>query len=107
MKREVAERMKEARYLKALGEPIRLKLIEQISQGQNCICHLQNQFSVSQPTLSHHMKILVDAGVVESEKIGKNVYYTINESELANMVDYLLQFSGNNKVEFGCQPCQD
>lgn len=99
--------MKEARYLKALGEPIRLQLIEQISQGQNCICHLQSQFSVSQPTLSHHMKILVDAGVVDSEKIGKNVYYTINEVELVKMVDYLLQFSGNNKVAFGCQPCQD
>lgn len=81
--------MDHARYFKALGEPIRLQLIQHISQGQNCICHLQNQFSVSQPTLSHHMKILVDAGVVDSQKIGKNVYYTINTSELAKAQNYL------------------
>lgn len=98
--------MNEARYLKALGEPIRMQLIEHISQGQNCICHLQNQFSVSQPTLSHHMKILVDAGVVNSEKVGKNVYYTINQEELAKIIAYLTQFSGENLRAVGCSPCQ-
>ncbi|MGL4952347.1 MAG: ArsR/SmtB family transcription factor [Culicoidibacterales bacterium] len=83
--------MKEARYFKALGDPIRLQLLEHISKGQNCICHLQDQFSVSQPTLSHHMKILVDAGVVDSKKIGKNVYYTINQTEVAEIITYLRQ----------------
>ncbi|MGL4973160.1 MAG: ArsR/SmtB family transcription factor [Culicoidibacterales bacterium] len=99
-------KMKVARYFKALGEPIRLQLLAHISQGQNCICHLQNQFSVSQPTLSHHMKILVDAGVVDSKKIGKNVYYTINQAELSEMMTYLDGLNGVFVPTEGCEPCE-
>lgn len=99
--------MDHARYFKALGEPIRLQLIQHISQGQNCICHLQSQFSVSQPTLSHHMKILVDAGIVDSQKISKNVYYTINTVELNSAIEYLNALSDikvSQPVDFNCAP---
>lgn len=97
--------MKQARYFKALGDPIRLQLIENISRGQNCICHLQNQFSVSQPTLSHHMKILVDAEVVLAEKVGKNVYYTINKVVLAEMMAYVATFAQATETQPTYAPC--
>ncbi|MGL5296381.1 MAG: ArsR/SmtB family transcription factor [Culicoidibacterales bacterium] len=99
--------MNQAQYFKALSEPIRLQLIEYIANGQNCICHLQCQFEVSQPTLSHHMKILVDAGVVNAEKIGKNVYYTIAQSQLTETIAYLTQLGSRDVEVRDCEPCEE
>jgi ArsR family transcriptional regulator, arsenate/arsenite/antimonite-responsive transcriptional repressor len=73
-----AERL--AAVLKALAEPTRLRLISLVAaqpQREACICHLTAPIGLSQPTVSHHMKVLVDAGLLEREQRGKWAYYRL------------------------------
>lgn len=73
-----AERL--AGVLKALGEPTRLRLVSLIAAHEGaeaCVCDLTDPVGLSQPTVSHHLKILVDAGLIEREQRGKWAYYGI------------------------------
>ncbi len=73
---EQAERV--APLLKALGDPVRLRLISLIAShpgGEVCVCDLTSAFDLSQPTISHHLKILHDSGLLAREKRGVWVYY--------------------------------
>lgn len=62
---------------KALGDKNRLEIIRMLSDGERCGCKLLEQFNITQPTLSHHMKILVDCGLVRDRKEGKWHHYLI------------------------------
>ena len=76
IEREQAQRM--AAIAKALGDPIRLQLVDVLRKhaGKVCVCELVPLFDVSQPTLSHHLKKLREAGIVDSEKHGLwSIYY--------------------------------
>ena len=73
-----AERL--AAVLKALAEPTRLRLVSLIAAqpgGEACICDLTALVTLSQPTVSHHMKVLVDAGLLHREQRGKWAYYRL------------------------------
>lgn len=74
-----AERL--AGVLKALAEPTRLRLISLIAahgaDGQACVCDLTNPVGLSQPTVSHHLKVLADAGLIEREQRGKWADYSL------------------------------
>jgi ArsR family transcriptional regulator len=73
-----AERL--AAVLKVLAEPTRLRLLSLVAaqqDGEECICNLTELVGVSQPTVSHHMKLLVDAGLLEREQRGKWAYYRV------------------------------
>ena len=75
---EDAQRL--ARMFKALGDPTRVRLLSMIaaqSDGEACVCDLTEPVGLSQPTVSHHMKQLVDAGLVTREQRGKWAYYAI------------------------------
>jgi ArsR family transcriptional regulator len=64
--------------LKALADPVRLRLMSLVASHQGseaCVCELNDAFDLSQPTISHHMKVLHDAGLVNREKRGVWVYY--------------------------------
>ena len=63
---------------KALSDTNRLRIIEMLTEGEKCGCHLLEELQVSQPTLSHHMKVLLDCGLVSSYKDGKWQHYSIN-----------------------------
>jgi len=63
---------------KALGDQNRLGIILLLTQGEMCACELLKRFSITQPTLSHHMKILAEASLVEVRKDGKWSYYSVN-----------------------------
>lgn len=63
---------------KAIGDPNRLKIIKMLTQGELCACKLLEAFKITQPTLSHHMKILTETGLVAVRKEGKWSYYSIN-----------------------------
>lgn len=72
-----------ARIFKALGDPTRVRLLSLIAEnGEACICELTEPVGLSQPTVSHHMKQLVDAGLVTREQRGKWAYYRIVEDAL-------------------------
>jgi ArsR family transcriptional regulator len=81
-----AERL--ATVLKALAEPTRLRLISLVAaqpDGEACICHLTAPVALSQPTVSHHMKVLVDAGLLTREQRGKWAYYRLIPGALDNV----------------------
>lgn len=64
--------------LKALSDPARLRIIEMIGKERLCACKILEKFSMTQPTLSYHMKILTESGLVNVEKDWKWSYYTLN-----------------------------
>jgi len=63
---------------KALGDPNRLEIVQMLSDGEKCGCKLLERFEITQPTLSHHMRILVDCGLVIDRKEGKWHHYSLN-----------------------------
>ncbi|MCL2361793.1 MAG: metalloregulator ArsR/SmtB family transcription factor [Defluviitaleaceae bacterium] len=72
--------LKNASIFKAFCDETRLLALSLLQRGEKCACELLLQVNVSQSTLSHHMKILVESGVVTSRKEGKWMYYSINEA---------------------------
>ncbi|MFE5402114.1 ArsR/SmtB family transcription factor [Streptomyces sp. NPDC056580] len=69
-----------ARVFKALGDPVRLRLLSMIASragGEVCVCDLTPAFDLSQPTISHHLKLLRQAGLIDSERRGTWVYYRL------------------------------
>jgi ArsR family transcriptional regulator len=76
---ERAEAERIAEVAKALGDPIRLQLVDVLRKhaGKVCVCELTPLFEVSQPTVSHHLKVLRDAGIVDSERRGLWAYYYV------------------------------
>ena len=70
----------EAALFKALGDERRLRIVHMIAQSPGiCSCKILEAFDMSQPTLSHHMKLLCSAGIVDCEKNGKWVRYTLSD----------------------------
>ena len=63
---------------KAIGDNNRLQIVQMLSDKEKCACKLLEAFDITQPTLSHHMKILCDCGLVNSRKEGKWSYYSLN-----------------------------
>lgn len=85
-----------SRMFKALGDPVRLRLLSLIAShegGEACVCDLTGPFDVSQPTISHHLKVLREAGLVGSERRGTWVYYWVLPDALARL-SALLQIPG-------------
>ena len=70
---------KQARIFKAFCDANRLTILKLLQSGEKCACKLLEELHIGQPTLSHHMKILCDAGIVTGRKEGKWTYYSFNE----------------------------
>ncbi len=87
--RQQAESM--ARIAKALGDPIRLQLVDVLRKhaGKVCVCELVPLFDLSQPTVSHHLKVLRQAGIVDSERRGLWAYYYVNPEALKEISAWL------------------
>lgn len=88
--------MLEEKYkiFKALADINRLHIIELLQGGELCACKLLNEVHVGQPTLSHHMKILCDSGLVSARKEGKWVYYSLNKNLFKDTSAMLKQWAG-------------
>jgi len=77
-----------APQLKALAEPVRLRLMSLIAShpgGEACVCDLNEAFDLTQPTISHHLKVLHEAGLLDREKRGVWVYYRARTQALASL----------------------
>lgn len=74
---------------KALCDENRLKIVEQLREGQKCACELLDILNITQPTLSHHMKILCESGLVEGKKDGRWMHYSLNEGEFSVLRSYI------------------
>jgi ArsR family transcriptional regulator len=89
VEREQAVRMAEVG--KALGDPVRLQLVDVLRKhaGKVCVCELVPLFEVSQPTVSHHLKVLREAGIVGSERVGLWAYYFVVPDALEELSGWL------------------
>jgi ArsR family transcriptional regulator len=89
IEREQAERM--ATVAKALGDPIRMQLVDVLRKhaGKVCVCELVPLFDLAQPTVSHHLKVLREAGIVGSERRGLWAYYYVEPSALEELATWL------------------
>lgn len=77
-----------ARMFKALGDPVRLRLLSLVAShagGEACVCEISPAFDLTQPTISHHLKVLREAGLLECERRGTWVYYWVVPAALAQL----------------------
>ena len=83
--------MRVAEVAKALSDPIRIQLLDVLRKhaGKVCVCELVPLFDVSQPTVSHHLKVLREAGIVGSERRGLWAYYYVNPEALEDLSKWL------------------
>lgn len=79
-----------AKIIKALSDANRLKIMDILSCGERCACDLLEQFDFTQPTLSHHMKVLMDCGIVNCRKEGVWNYYSLNSSNCNKLILFLM-----------------
>jgi ArsR family transcriptional regulator, arsenate/arsenite/antimonite-responsive transcriptional repressor len=80
------------RGLRVLADPTRLRILSLIRSQPNheaCVCHLTEPLGLTQPTVSHHMKVLLDAGLVEREQRGSWAYFRVREEPLAALRAFL------------------
>ena len=71
-----------AKVLKAISDPKRLRIVDMLSCGELCACKILEAFHITQPTLSHDMKVLIEARIVNDRREGKNIYYSLNKEQL-------------------------
>lgn len=84
-----SEYIENAKVFKAFCDENRLRILELLRSGEKCACKLLEELNISQSTLSHHMKLLCDAGVVQGRKEGKWVHYSIDPQGSENAVELL------------------
>lgn len=82
---------------KALGDENRVQILYMLSSGEKCACKLLEELDVSQPTLSHHMKILCDAKLVNCRKEGRWMHYSLSQEGVKEISNYLSDVFGKTK----------
>ena len=86
---------KQTVILKALADPNRLKIVDLLSCGELCACDILEQVEFTQPTLSHHMKVLMDSGLVKGRKEGVWMHYSINDDAVVDLVSFISHLTSN------------
>jgi len=90
------------KLFKAFADGNRIEIIRSLSQGVCCSCQFGDKFSISQPTLSYHLKMIRDCGLVSSEKDGTWMKYRINYNMIDEMIAFLNEIKANHKEECKC-----
>lgn len=78
-----------ANIFKALGDPKRAKIVDMLSCGELCACDILEKFEMSQSTLSHHMKLLRECGIVKARNEGKWTHYSLDEATIEKTKQFL------------------
>ena len=86
-----------AELFKALGDANRLMIVDMLSCGELCACRILEKFNITQPTLSYHMKILCDSGLVNARKDGKWTHYSLDEMAVQDFRDFLQLVTSNKE----------
>ena len=88
-RRNTLNEKKTAVIFKAFCDENRVKILQLLQGGEKCACKLLDEMNITQPTLSHHMKILCDSGIVIGRKEGKWMHYSISKDGINTAIDYL------------------
>ena len=94
-----------ALLFKALSDETRLRIVKMISGTELCACNLLEEFNITQPTLSYHMKILTECGLVFARKDGSWMRYTLNDEKVAEMAAFLADAVSIPEKEEKCGCC--
>ena len=76
-----------AKVFKALADPVRLKIIEFLRDGEKCVCEIIPHVDIAQPLVSRHLKILRDSGLVRVRKEGNRRYYSVTDPKIFKIID--------------------
>ena len=77
--------------MQALADPNRLRILEVLRRGERCVCHLEEPLGMDQPLLSHHLRVLREAGLVSGQKEGRWVHYSIVPEALSELESFLAE----------------
>ncbi|MEP6661646.1 MAG: metalloregulator ArsR/SmtB family transcription factor [Acidimicrobiales bacterium] len=92
--------------LKALAEPARWRILERLAVEELCVCHLVEDLDIPQPLVSHHLKVLREAGIVESERFRQWTYYRVLPEAVFAAADDLNQIArGTKRAAARRRPC--
>lgn len=91
--------------IKALSDVTRLEIIDMLSCGEMCACDILEAFSITQPTLSYHMKILVDNGLVKAVRDGAWMRYTLNKEKVDAILSFFTDITSKNE-DCICNKCK-
>ena len=107
MKQVEIDAKRAAVIFKAFCDENRIKILQMLKSGEKCACKLLEEMNITQPTLSHHMKILCDSGIVEGRRDGKWMYYSISETGVAAARQYLDGLTNaKNTKDACCEECK-
>lgn len=84
-----------SKIFKALSDPNRLSILKMLSESELCACKILESFDITQPTLSHHMRVLSELDLVSVRQDGKWSYYSLNPKSLDRISEYIHQLIGN------------
>ncbi|MCI2062869.1 MAG: metalloregulator ArsR/SmtB family transcription factor [Eubacteriaceae bacterium] len=84
---------------RALGDSNRLQIVQMLTQGEKCACNILDAFEITQPTMSHHMKILCECGLVKCRKEGKWCHYSIDCERFREFKDFITEVSCCDNAE--------
>ena len=93
---------KYALYMKALSDATRINIFEMLAEGELCACKILEAFQITQPTLSYHMKILCESGLVSGRKDGVWMKYSIQADSLAMVKEFYEGIGENLKTQNKC-----
>lgn len=88
----MAEFFNDVKVFKSLSDENRLAILKLLKQGEKCGCKILAELKISQPTLSHHMKVLCEAGIVNCRKDGKLMNYSINNDNSSQLFESLNKY---------------
>ena len=88
-----------AMALKALSDPNRLIILNYLSDGERCACKILEQLRITQPTLSHHMRILCQTDLVRCRREGKWIHYSLNQAKFLELKELIDSFASSNNED--------
>lgn len=106
--------LENAKVFKALGDPRRAMIVDMLSCGELCACNILGKFAMSQSTLSHHMKLLRECGLVKAREEGKWTYYSLDSQAVQNTKRFLCAITSEKedcickgKGSIKCEVCSE
>ena len=93
----MGEYLEYAGVFKALGDPKRAMIVDMLSCGELCACNILEKFEMSQSTLSHHMKILCECGIVKAREEGKWTYYSLDDDTISKTKQFFCAITSNKE----------
>ena len=96
----------DVKMIKALADENRLAILELLQDGEKCACVILEQLNITQPTLSHHMKILCDSGIVVSRKEGKWMHYSLSYEGSKKIRTMIIHYTVDDEKSMKCEKCE-